>query len=415
MKTSYSRRDFMKLGGLGAASLMVPGWLSRALAEPEAKAATRSLVLVMLGGGNDGLNTVVPLADPLYAKARPVLGIPKDQLLKLNDAVGLHPSMKKLRELFDEGKVAVVNNVGYPNHDRSHFRSMEIWQTAQTSGVVRDGWIGRCLVPSTRDVPSLAQGLRDDNSQPHSVSFGSETPLALWADGGGVLAMENPGGFEVGTDQRHPGDRGHIQKAFRDIYGIARTGSAEFIRKRGLEVMAQAERIRTIAQKPNKDVVYPNSGLAQGLRFIANALEDDFGAKVYMIGLGGFDTHANQKQAHANLLVTLSDAVTAFQKDLDARGIGDRVVTATFSEFGRRVAENTSQGTDHGAAGPMFVIGKNVKGGIYGGAPDLEKLDSGDLAMTVDFRSVYASLLTKGLGIAADKALGGEFSPIEIL
>ncbi|KAF0242392.1 MAG: hypothetical protein FD180_3941 [Planctomycetota bacterium] len=401
MRTAFSRRDFLKVSGLGAASLMVPGWLTRALAEPGAKTATRSLVLVMLGGGNDGLNTVVPLADPLYAKARPTLGIPKDQMLKLNDAVGLHPSMKKLRDLFDEGKVAVVNNVGYPNHDRSHFRSMEIWQTAQMSGVVRDGWLGRCLC--------------DDNSTPHSVSFGSETPLALWADGGGVLAMENPGGFEIGTDNRHQGDRAHIQKAFRELYGIERKGSAEYVRKRGLEVMAQAERIRTIAQKPNRDIVYPNSGLAQGLRFIANAIEDDFGARVYMIGLGGFDTHANQRQQHANLLQTLSEAVTAFQKDLDARSISDRVTTATFSEFGRRVAENVSQGTDHGAAGPMFVVGKNVKGGIYGGAPDLEKLDSGDLAMTVDFRSVYAALLAKGIGVAAEKALGGEFLPLEIL
>ncbi|MEK7468250.1 MAG: DUF1501 domain-containing protein [Planctomycetota bacterium] len=389
---------------------MVPGWLTRALAEPGGKLPTRSMVLVMLGGGNDGLNTVVPVGDPLYAKARPTLGIAKDQVLKLSDAVGLHPSMKKLRDLFDEGKVAVVNNVGYPNPDRSHFRSMEIWQTAQTAGVVRDGWLGRCLCSTASDV----EGPADDNTTPHSVSFGSETPLALWADGGGVLAMENPGGFEIGTDQRHPGDRTHIQKAFRDLYGIARTGSAEFVRKRGLEVMAQAVRIRTIAQKPNRDVVYPNSGLGQGLRFIANALEDNFGARVYMIGLGGFDTHANQRQAHANLLLTLSDAVTAFQKDLDAREISDRVVTATFSEFGRRVAENASQGTDHGAAGPMFVIGKNVKGGIYGGAPNLEKLDAGDLAMSIDFRSVYASLLAKGLGLDAERALGGEFSPLQI-
>ena len=389
---------------------MVPGWLTRALAEPGGKLPTRSMVLVMLGGGNDGLNTVVPVGDPLYAKARPTLGIAKDQVLKLSDAVGLHPSMKKLRDLFDEGKVAVVNNVGYPNPDRSHFRSMEIWQTAQTAGVVRDGWLGRCLCYTASDV----EGPADDNTTPHSVSFGSETPLALWADGGGVLAMENPGGFEIGTDQRHPGDRTHIQKAFRDLYGIARTGSAEFVRKRGLEVMAQAVRIRTIAQKPNRDVVYPNSGLGQGLRFIANALEDNFGARVYMIGLGGFDTHANQRQAHANLLLTLSDAVTAFQKDLDAREISDRVVTATFSEFGRRVAENASQGTDHGAAGPMFVIGKNVKGGIYGGAPNLEKLDAGDLAMSIDFRSVYASLLAKGLGLDAERALGGEFSPLQI-
>ncbi|MCE9583879.1 MAG: DUF1501 domain-containing protein [Planctomycetes bacterium] len=400
MKTGISRRDFLKVGGLGTAGLFVPAWLTRAMADPASRASSKTLVVIMLGGGNDGLNTVAPVADPLYFKARPTLSIAKEQILKINDLVGLHPAMRKLRDLFDEDKVAVVNNVGYPNHDRSHFRSMEIWQTGQMEGVVRDGWLGRCLC--------------DDNSTPHSVSFGAETPLALLADGGGVLSMDGPGAFEVSTDQRHGGDRNNVLKAFKEIFDIPREGPAEFVRSRGLEVMAQVERIRNIAQKPASPVNYPNSGLAQGLRFIANAVEEDFGARVYMIGLGGFDTHANQKQSHINLLQTLSEAVYAFQKDLDAREMADRVVTMTFSEFGRRVVENASQGTDHGAAGPMFVVGKHVKGGHYGGRIDLEKLDQGDLKMTVDFRSVYAALLQNHLGIPAEKALSGKFEPLGI-
>ncbi len=396
-----NRRDFLKAGGLGAASLLAPAWLTRALAEPGASRATRTLVLVVMNGGNDGLNTVVPYSDPRYAKARPTLALPKDQVLKINDSLGMNVAMRKMRDLFDSGKMAIVNNVGYPNHDRSHFRSMEIWQTAQTEGVVRDGWLGRCLC--------------DDNSAPHSLSFGSEMPLALWADGGGVMAMENPGGFEIGTDIRHPADRGNIQKAFRDLYGIERKGPAEYVRQRGVEVMAQAERIRTIAQRPPSPVPYQNFPLAQQLRFIADAIEDDFPARVYVVNLGGFDTHANQRGSHTALLVTVSEAIATFQKDLDARELSGRVVTATFSEFGRRVAENVSQGTDHGAAGPMFVVGKHVKGGIYGGVPDLEKLDGGDVAMKIDFRSVYAELLSKGLGIDPVKALGGKFEEVGIL
>ncbi|MCC6739162.1 MAG: DUF1501 domain-containing protein [Planctomycetia bacterium] len=398
---SLTRREALKLGGLGAASLMVPGWLTRALAEPAAARSKRVLVLVVLSGGNDGLNTVVPLSDPRYAKARPTLAIPRDQMLPLDDTVGLAPPLRKLRELYEKGRVAIVNNAGYPNHDRSHFRSMEIWQTAQTEGVVRDGWLGRCLC--------------DDGSAPHSVAFGSETPLALWAEGGGVMAMENPGGFEITTDIRRPNDRANVLSALRDLYGSGRSGAAEFVRLRGLEVMAQADRVRSIAQKPPSPVPYPNFPLAQQLRFVADAVEDGFPARVYLVTLGGFDTHANQRGAHTALLATFSEAVATFQRDLEARELAGRVVTLAFSEFGRRVAENVSQGTDHGAAGPMFVIGKGVRGGLYGGAPDLEKLDSGDLAMKVDFRAVYAEILGKAMGIPPAKALGGDFKEIGFL
>ncbi|MBI2920668.1 MAG: DUF1501 domain-containing protein [Planctomycetes bacterium] len=402
MRNGFTRRDFLKVAGVGTAGLAVPGWLTRALAEPAAGASGRSLVMVMLGGGNDGLNTVAPLADPLYGKARPSLAIPKDQLLQVNDDVGFHPALRRLRDLFGEGKVSVVQNVGYAGQDRSHFRSMEIWQTAQTAGVVRDGWLGRCLHC-------------DDERAPHSVSFGSEIPLALWADGGGVLSMENPQAFDVATDQRHPQDRANVLRAFREIYGIPREGPAEFVRGRGLELLAQIERIRTIAQKPPSPVAYPGTGLAQGLRFIANAVEEGLGAKVYLIGLGGFDTHANQRQAHANLLTVLSEALWSFQKDLDARELAGRVVTMTFSEFGRRVAENESQGTDHGAASPLFLMGKCVKGGVVGSAPDLGKLDQGDLMWKVDFRSVYATVLSRWLSVDPDKALGGKFEALDVM
>jgi uncharacterized protein (DUF1501 family) len=400
----FNRRDFLKASAMGAGSLCVPGWLTRALAEPDAAgtAKKRALVLVLLNGGNDGLNTLPPVADPLYAKARPTLAVPKDQILKLNDEVGLHPSLKALHGLFDQGKVGVVQHVGYPNPDRSHFRSMEIWQTAQTEGVIRDGWLGRCLCG-------------DDGTAPHSVSFGSEIPIALWADGGGVLAMENPQSFDVATDPRHPQDRRHLIQAIRETYGIPREGPAEFARRRGLEMIAQAARVRDIANKPPSGATYPNTGLAQGLRFVAGAIEAEFGASVYMVSLGGFDTHANQRNAHANLLQTLSDALAAFQKDIEARGVADSVLTVTFSEFGRRVAENESQGTDHGAAAPLFVLGTRVRPGVQGGRPDLETLDSGDLRWKVDFRSVYASVLGDWLGVNPDAALGAAFERVPLL
>jgi uncharacterized protein (DUF1501 family) len=355
----------------------------------------------MLGGGNDGLNTVAPLADPLYQKARPKLAIPKAELLALDDAVGLHPSLKKLRELYEEGRVAVVQNVGYPSQDRSHFRSMEIWQTGQTGGPVRDGWLGRCVHP--------------DGEHPASVAISTEIPLALLSDGGGVLTLESPAGFEIAADQRHPKDRANLLRAVRETYAQPREGAAEIVRARGLEMLAQVDRVKKAADAPAPSVAYPNTPLGGGLKFVANAIQSDFGARVYMLGLGGFDTHANQRQQHSTLLTQLAEALWAFQKDLEARDLAASVVTATFSEFGRRVQENASEGTDHGAASPLFIVGKAVKGGVYGEAPRLDKLDNGDLAWKVDFRSVYATLLDGWLGVPSEPVLGSKFEAVPAL
>jgi uncharacterized protein (DUF1501 family) len=399
----FTRRDFLKIGGLGLSALVVPRWLTTALAAPaEGAARGKTLVLIMLGGGNDGLNTVAPLADPLYKKLRPTLAIPKADLLALDDAVGLHPSMKKLRELFDEGKVSVVQNVGYEHADRSHFRSMEIWQTAQLSGPIRDGWLGRAL--ETCDCP-----------RPHAVSISSEIPIALASAGGGVLTLESPQGFDIAADQRHRNDRANIVAALREIYSQPREGPADVVRARGEELFAEIERVKKFAQAPAPATAYPKTPLANGLVFTANAIEAGFGARVYMIGLGGFDTHAGQKGSHQALLGQLSEALFAFQKDLEARGLADDVLTMTFSEFGRRADENASQGTDHGAAAPLFLVGRGVKGGVIGEAPHLDALDAGALAYKIDFRSVYAAVLEGWLGLASEAALGGKFAPVAAL
>ncbi|HVY61533.1 MAG TPA: hypothetical protein VHF22_07760, partial [Planctomycetota bacterium] len=271
-----TRRELLKAGGLGLASLMLPRWLVRAVGEAQlGDRCPKTLVLVMLGGGNDGLNTVAPLADPLYAKLRPTLAIPRRDLLALNDSVGFHPGLRKLRDLFEKGRVAVLQNVGYPHQNHSHFASMEIWQTGRTDGVIHDGWVGRTLDRCGCDGPL------------HSLAFGSEIPLALWGEGAGVLTLDNPGAFELARDARHKGDSDNIFHALRAVYAEPRAGEAEYVRARSMELLGQVDRVKSLTGAPPPATGYPKGALPDGLRFIANAIEADLGARVYMIGLGG--------------------------------------------------------------------------------------------------------------------------------
>lgn len=408
-----NRRDFLKqLGTAGIVSLGIapPAFLSRAARALENSPARPSndcvLVLVQLAGGNDGLNTVVPYGDPEYYKARPGIGIPKPAVLKIDENLGLHPQMTGFKELYDEGRLAIVQGVGYPNPDRSHFRSMDIWHSARPDAdYTTDGWLGRGLELAPL---SQADGLR-------ALALGTNRlPLALLSSKVNVPSVTDLAGYHLdlgsGPEQN--------QKLKRRVMGetAANTGPAgpadstlEFLRKTALTAFSSADRLKEVTASYRPAATYPANGLGERLKTVAQIIAGDLGTRVIFVSLDGFDTHAQQAGAHHSLLTELSSAVRAFFQDLKGHKLDDRVVLATFSEFGRRVKENGSLGTDHGAASQIFVAGAGVKGGLHGAHPSLTDLVEGDLRFHTDFRSVYATLLTRILDWPTEGILGGRF------
>lgn len=409
MKTGVSRRDVLKYGGVIAVGLVTPSWLSTIakadmlrMSQGEDPTAGTVLVVIELSGGNDGLNTVVPYTDQEYYKFRPTLALPEPEVLKLSDSLGLHPKMTGLKELFDQGKVAVVNNVGYPKPNRSHFKSMEIWQSASPEKDVRDGWIGRHfdhLLNTGPLNPVVALGLSTEKPQALAGASASIPCFASLAD---VQSM-------VGDPD--------MERMLREIQGQeAASGTTERAVQQAnntaLDAMAVL-RDRLKGYEPKGE--YKDDRFGQGFKQIAHLIATAPMTRVIYFSAGGFDTHANQKDQHANLLEQFSNGLNTFQKEIEALGQGGRVVTLVFSEFGRRVDENASQGTDHGAAAPMFLVGQPVKGGLYGGLPNLKDLGDGDLKFSIDFRSVYATTLDQWMGGDSGVVLGEKFDHLGLL
>jgi uncharacterized protein (DUF1501 family) len=407
-----TRREFLKQ--FGAASLvslgaMPPRFLARAAAATEAAKDERILVLVQLAGGNDGLNTVVPFGYDEYYKARPGIAIGKDSVLKLNAELGLHPAMDGFKKLFDEGWLSVVQGVGYPNPDRSHFRSMDIWQSAKPEKEdVSSGWLGRALDSTVEQHVGKVPGL----------AFGTDKlPLSLVASKINVPTVRDVKGYQL---QLGPGSessqKAHRQALDRIASREAPTGSdLDFLRRTARTAWSSAEKLRQISASYKPATPYPGNALGQKLRTVAEIISGDLGTRMFFVNLDGFDTHSQQANAHQALLAELSSAISAFMGDLKGHGLADRVLVATFSEFGRRVAENGSLGTDHGAASQMFVVSPKCTGGVIGAHPSLTDLDDGDLKFHTDFRSVYATLLDRWLNIPSEPVLGGAFRPIELV
>lgn len=400
---SPSRREFLKhsLGGtaLLAGGLSIPGFLARTAKAAQAENGRRVLVVVQLTGGNDGLNTVVPFRDDVYARLRPTLRIAASQALHLTDDLGFHPEMRGLKQLFDAGQVSVVNNVGYPNPDRSHFRSMDIWHTArlQPEKDDRDGWLGRIV--------DREQGLSDAPTALHLDS--TSLPLALRTQRTPVPSIESLDAFRLPDEA----------DALATTISAGRKAASDdllYVQRVAIASCKNARRIESVVDSDHSSATYPSFGLAQRLRQIAQLIGADFGARIYYTSINGFDTHARQALAHGPLLRELSESIAAFQKDLTERGVADQVLTMTFSEFGRRAAENGSQGTDHGAAAPMLMIGAGCNAGVVGGAPQLDALVEGDVAHQIDFRGVYASLLEDWLRLDSKPILGERFDRISI-
>jgi uncharacterized protein (DUF1501 family) len=409
------RRTFLRnlgiVAGAGTVSMTIGNMPLRAFSKAflDIKAVNGNvIVLLQLSGGNDGLNTIIPIEDSSYYNARPSLGIRKEDAIQLSNLTGMHPSLQPLFPLFDEGKVAVVQNVGYANPDRSHFRSTDIWLSASDSDVViNDGWVGRYL----------ANVLPDHNpinpEHPMAIQIGStqSTLLECTCQGSMGISFETPNQFyqliEGSTaDNDPPPDTiaGNQLKYIKEIAALS---------------IRYAEVIKEKADLVNNIAEYPDTHLGRQLAIVAELIAGGLETPVYLTSVGGFDTHAGQSGTHANLLAGVAEAIAAFQQDLELLRVANRVVLMTFSEFGRRVNQNSSGGTDHGTAAPLFLIGKNVVGGIHGRNPDLSDLDNaGDIKFQYDFRQLYAALLVDQLGMPADRmpdVLQRSFDPLPII
>jgi uncharacterized protein (DUF1501 family) len=405
---STTRRTFLGRGaaGLSFVSLggIMPGLFARA-AEASMLADSNDQVLVVLelAGGNDGLNTVVPFEDPLYSKNRRRLGLAKGEVQKISDLVGLHPRMGPMAELFKSGELAIVQGVGYPKPDRSHFRSMEIWHTASTEAIPPStGWLGRCL-----DAPAPS----GDDQAPRGMSLAGSSPQALQAERTVYPVVAQLDAFTQEEDAQAAS--GKLRR--RLTTGPESPGPLGFLRRQSEAVYRVADRLKAATEKYKSGVEYPGGQLGDQLRRAAQIIAGRMGVRVLFASQDGYDTHANQLETHANLLGDLSAALAAFRKDLEAQGMADRVVVMAFSEFGRRVDENASAGTDHGAASNLFLLGPKVRGGLVGKYPSLADLGEGDLVYNTDFRSVYATLLERWLGCPARPTLGQDFPILDLL
>jgi uncharacterized protein (DUF1501 family) len=406
---NVGRRELLRRGSLLVAlGLTAPSWVARSAAAAAEPAQTggraRVLVVVQLGGGNDGLNTIVPVGDEAYYRARPTLAIPRAEAVGLVDGLALHPALAPLKALFEASRLAVVQGVGYPNPNRSHFRAMDIWQTGAPERRESSGWLGRYLD---------AQCCGEQPRGPLATAIGEGTPRAYWNEHVLVPSIPDLERFQL---EAEPRERADTLDAFRVIYDDDEAAGQHeaLIRRVGADALASSEELKRIAASYRPAVTYPRSQLAGRLQTVAQLISADLGTRIFYVPMGGFDTHAGQRGAHARLLKELGDGLAAFERDLEAHGQSDRVLTMTFSEFGRRVAENGSGGTDHGAAEPMLLLGP-VRSGLVGEHPSLTDLDHGDLKHGVDFRAVYATVLAGWLGASAEAVLGERFESLPAL
>lgn len=414
----FSRRKFLKQGlGIVGISLTLPSvWsLSAKAADfaPRQAGTTKILVLIQLGGGNDGLNTIVPYTNGAYYKARPVIGIAADKVLPLDGNTGLHPEMTAFANLFKSGKLAVVQGVGYPTPNRSHFRSIEIWQTGFPDRIENTGWLGRYLDSC------CAHGV-GGNLFP-AVNVDPILPKSLLAERVTVPSVNNPLELKLRTNlvyqREYQQDRTASAPAFNGIFADfdLKRPHADLLHKAGVDANAASDYLHRLVKHYQSTAKYPTGSFGNGLRFIAQMIAGGLNTPVFSVSLDGFDTHTNQLRTQAGLLKQLSEGVMAFYEDLKAHKVDDDVIVMAFSEFGRRVAENGGHGTDHGTAAPAFVAGTSVKGGIYGEQPSLTDLDNGDLKYGIDFRSMYATILDKWLAADSKSILSGSFEYVPFI
>jgi uncharacterized protein (DUF1501 family) len=360
------------------------------------------IVVLQLTGGNDYLNTVIPYNDPHYRDNRPAVGVAEDRILKINDNVGFHPEMAPMQRLYDQGKVAIINGVGYANSPRSHFRSMDIWHTCEPDKLGTEGWLGRV----TKDLDPNKENVVT------TVSFGPSLPRALALPGVPVACVDDLDTFGMLPTITETEQRNKILDRFTRLYSptIGSGFVMDYLGQTGLDSLKAADILKVAPSKYNSTIEYPDTPLARKLRGIAQVHMADLGTRILYCDHGSFDSHSNQVGMHDKLWHDVSSAVESFFDDLKENNAGENVIMLLFSEFGRRVHDNGS-GTDHGAAGAAFVIGEGVIGGEYGEYPstNTEDLEQGDLVPNTDFRSVYTTIAENWMGLDANPLVGGTF------
>lgn len=395
----FKRKEFLQVGSLATASLMLPKFLKAFEKSSLVPPGNKVMVVIQFSGGNDGLNTIIPVRNDLYYQSRPTLGIARTKALSLTSEAGIHSSLPFFKTLFDEGNLGVLNNVGYPNPDRSHFRSMDIWQSASDSNqYISTGWLGRYLDAQCAGCDKPTQALEIDDI----------LSLALKGENIKGLALKNPKKL---YDDSH-------QKYFKDInqHHDHAEAAADYLYKTLSNTLSSADYIYQQSKRYISTTLYPSTELGKNLKTISSLIMSDINTKVYYVSLGSFDTHVNQENQQSRLFTQLNDALAAFVKDLKMNHRFEDVAIMTFSEFGRRVAQNASGGTDHGTANNMFFISGGLrKKGLINELPDLNNLDDGDLKHTIDFKSVYATMLSKWLSADSHSILGKEYSLMDFL
>ena len=395
-----SRRDFLKTTSLASAAFLMPSFLTRLSAQPNGTHG-RKLVVIQLSGGNDGLNTIVPFEDDKYYQARPSLGIAKSEVLKLSDYQGMNPAMQALRDIYDQGHMSILNSVGYPNPDRSHFRSMDIWHTGSSAVDHWDtGWLGRYLDHACEGKP-----------EPHKIiEVDGQLSLALKGKSMKGLAINNP--KKLKKAMQDPWFQ-HVLEGHEDSKG---TTALDYLYKTMTEPYSSVDYIYEKSKVFKSSQTYPQTPLAKKLKMVAELICSGIETSVFYVSFSGFDTHIRQATAHTRLLTQYSEAVAAFMNDLKTNGQLDHTMVMTFSEFGRRVDQNASGGTDHGKANNLFLMGgKLEKPGIFNEAPDLAKLDQGDVKYQIDVRQDYATLLENWLEADPRKILQADVKQLGLV
>jgi uncharacterized protein (DUF1501 family) len=435
-----TRREFLRSTLLGSSlAWTVPTFLAETFASLHAESLDKAtqlatgkddtvFVLLQLAGGNDGLNTIIPYSNDHYQKARPTLGLRENRVLKLNDQFGLHPSLAGFQQLYSDGHLSIVHGIGYPNPNRSHFRSTEIWQTASDSDKPEQyGWLGRYFDQACK------------GSDPaFGIALGSQMPLSFASTRHLGITLQNPENYrlaaggesemsaaaETSLKKMNGPDATAPESAELDSGGsIGAIGGApvgvsalDYLERTALDAQVSSEKILAISKKIQNQSSYPGSPLANSLKLIARLIGGGMSTRVYYLAQGGYDTHTNQAPTQDRLLRDLGNSIKAFADDLKAQGNLNRVLLMTFSEFGRRVSQNANGGTDHGAAAPLFMVGGKVKGGLLGRFPSLAPADlfNGDIRYTTDFRSVYAGVLDNWLKVNSQVVLKGKYTPFAV-